>query len=127
MEFVDKITTRRSEQFVIKYPCITINHCMEMFADVWKRRRSNVSGMGYIMQKNKEELNIHEHCNVCGKKLTLLPSGEQEETLTVDKTWGYFSGKDTVRHTFAVCEDCYDKWIASFAVAPFEEQASELL
>ena len=31
---------------------------MEMFADVWMRRRSNVSGMGYIMQKNKEELNI---------------------------------------------------------------------
>ena len=24
-------------------------------------------------------------------------------------------------------KDCYDKWIASFAVAPFEEQASELL
>ena len=79
------------------------------------------------MQKNKDNLNIHKYCNVCGRALSLLPSGEPEENLTVEKTWGYFSRKDTVRHKFAVCEDCYDKWIASFAVAPVEEQSSELL
>ena len=104
MEFVDKITTRRSEQFVIKYP----------------------QGVSF-MQKNKDNLNIHKCCNVCGKKLSVLPSGEMEETLKVDKIWGYFSRKDTVRHTFVVCEDCYDKWIASFAVAPEEGQNNEVL
>ena len=83
--------------------------------------------MGYIMQKNKEKLNIRAHCNVCGKKMSCLPSGETEECLFVEKTWGYFSRKDAVKHRFAVCEDCYDKWIASFAVTPKEEQASELL
>lgn len=84
-------------------------------------------GMGYIMQKNKDNLNIHKCCNVCGKEFRTLPSGEFEEALTVEKTWGYFSRKDAVRHSFAVCEECYDKWVASFAVAPDEEQASELL
>ena len=87
----------------------------------------NMPGMGYIMQKNKDNLNIHKCCNVCGKEFRILPSGEFEESLTVDKTWGYFSRKDAVRHKFTVCEDCYDKWVASFAVAPKEEQASELL
>lgn len=82
---------------------------------------------GYIMQKNKEKSKIHKCCNVCGRELGILPSGETEETLTVEKTWGYFSRKDAVRHSFAVCEDCYDKWVTSFAIAPEEEQASELL
>lgn len=84
-------------------------------------------GMGYIMQKNKDNLNTHKCCNVCGRVLAILPNGEPEENLTVEKTWGYFSRKDTVRHKFAVCEDCYDKWIASFAVALEEERVNELL
>ena len=79
------------------------------------------------MQKNTDKVNTHKCCNVCGRALGILPDRETEECLSVEKTWGYFSRKDTKKHTFAVCEDCYDKWIASFAIAPKEEQVNELL
>ena len=63
------------------------------------------------MQKNKDNLNIHKCCNVCGRELSILPSGEQEETLTVEKSWGYFSNKDGISQKVNICEECYDHMV----------------
>ena len=43
-----------------------------------------------------------------------------------EKAWGYFSKKDMTRHRFILCEECYDKLIAGFAVPPDEEEVTEL-
>ena len=40
---------------------------------------------------------------------------------------GYFSRKDGLRHRFDLCEDCYDKWIHTFAVPVEEMPETELL
>ena len=40
----------------------------------------------------------------------------EEEVLSVDHTWGYFSEKDGERHSFDLCESCYDKLLASFKI-----------
>ena len=45
---------------------------------------------------------------------------QKMEYLRVEKEWGYFSHKDLTKHTFNICESCYDKWVASFAI-PVEE------
>ena len=36
-------------------------------------------------------------------------------------------GKDGLRHRFDLCEDCYDKWIHTFAVPVEEMPETELL
>lgn len=40
----------------------------------------------------------------------------REDVLKVEKEWGYFSEKDTKRHMFHVCEQCYDALIQTFAL-----------
>lgn len=78
------------------------------------------------MQKNHAGNEIQKQCNACGRKLRTLPNGELEETLRIEKTWGYFSRKDTLRHRFVVCEDCYDRLVASFVVPVAETEATEI-
>ena len=57
-------------------------------------------------------------------KTVELPFGEG---LSVEKTWGYFSGKDGERHSFFLCEDCYDRITAAFAVPVKIREVTELL
>ncbi len=49
----------------------------------------------------------------------------EEEMLTVEKRWGYFSHKDGELHRFDICEECYDTWIASFQIPVYGEQELE--
>lgn len=60
-------------------------------------------------------------CNKCGKEIKLDGGIMKEDILTVDKHWGYFSGKDNEVHHFDLCEQCYDELITSFAI-PIEEE-----
>lgn len=76
-------------------------------------------------QENTEEL-VEIICNKCGKRLLVEKGVPRREWLHVDKQWGYFSQKDGIRHTFDVCEDCYDEWIAGFSVPVMAEEAVEL-
>ena len=48
------------------------------------------------------------------------------EDVSPQMRFGYFSRKDGLRHKFDLCEDCYDKWIHTFAV-PEEMPETELL
>jgi Fe2+ or Zn2+ uptake regulation protein len=55
-------------------------------------------------------------CNGCGKKLELEQEIAREGILQVEKTWGYFSGKDGETHSFCLCEECYDRIRKEFVV-----------
>lgn len=55
-------------------------------------------------------------CNKCGKEIKVVRGVAQEEFLSVEKRWGYFSNKDNREDTFDLCEDCYDELVASFKI-----------
>ncbi len=67
-------------------------------------------------------------CNGCGRKLKHSDDSGilLEDVFMAEKAWGYFSKKDMTRHRFILCEECYDKMIAGFAVSPEEEEVTEL-
>ena len=60
-------------------------------------------------------------CNQCGKEIIVKNEMPQEDILTVEKRWGYFSEKDNEVHRFDLCESCYDKLIAQFVI-PVEKE-----
>ncbi|MGL5677237.1 MAG: hypothetical protein ACRDDX_12530 [Cellulosilyticaceae bacterium] len=70
-------------------------------------------------EKNRQK---ELRCNVCGQDIKQLPHHHTEDYLFVEKEWNYFSAKDLTKHSFVVCETCYDRWIQSFAI-PVEEKA----
>ncbi|MEF9945992.1 MAG: hypothetical protein RR869_05885 [Lachnospiraceae bacterium] len=73
----------------------------------------------FEMKKTKEVVRIY--CNQCGKEIHVSNGTPQEDVLSVEKRWGYFSGKDNEVHRWELCEDCYDKWIQSFVI-PVEKE-----
>lgn len=60
-------------------------------------------------------------CNKCGKVIPVVEGVPQEDVLTVDKRWGYFSGKDNRRDHFDLCESCYDELTRNFKIKMEEE------
>lgn len=67
------------------------------------------------------------YCNKCGKRIRSSRGIAQEGVLRVEKSWGYFSGKDGEKHSFDLCEDCYDGVIAGFKLPVEIEEETELL
>lgn len=63
------------------------------------------------------------YCNCCGTKIEEI-SGKLMDYLRIDKEWNYFSSKDLTKHSFNICERCYDKWVAMFKI-PVEEYPVE--
>lgn len=68
----------------------------------------------YHMQETKEVTKII--CNKCGKEIVVENGMAKEDTLSVQKRWGYFSAKDNEKHTFDLCEACYDEMISNFQI-----------
>ena len=66
------------------------------------------------MQEKKEVEKII--CNKCGKEILVKNGISEEDVLSIQKRWGYFSNKDNEVHEIDLCEECYDKWIATFAI-----------
>ena len=67
------------------------------------------------------------YCNSCGRRLEgtdLLPG---EEGLHIEKSWGYFSGKDGEIHSFDLCESCYDLLVQEFKIPPEKKEQTTLL
>ena len=65
-----------------------------------------------MRQYKEEKTNVIDKiiCNKCGKEI------KQEDVLSVEKRWGYFSEKDNEVHHFDLCEHCYDEMVASFQI-----------
>ena len=66
-------------------------------------------------------------CNRCGKKIKIDQGAAAEGVCTVQVQWGYFSRKDGERHTFDLCEDCYDEIVREFTIPVKIEPYTELL
>ncbi len=67
------------------------------------------------------------YCNNCGKEIKVQNEMIQEGVLTVDFTWGYFSDKDGKKHSFDLCEKCYDEIIKKFKYPVEEKEYTELI
>lgn len=68
----------------------------------------------YEMKEIKEIKKII--CNKCGKEILIQSEIPQEDYLSVDKRWGYFSNKDGQVDSFDLCEECYDSFVAGFLI-----------
>lgn len=66
-------------------------------------------------------------CNQCQRELKLENGYLKEGCFSADITFGYFSRKDGTKHSFDLCEECYDKMIARFQIPVEESQANELV
>lgn len=64
-----------------------------------------------------------KYCNMCGKELET----KQEEWLSIEKKWGYFSQNDQTVIRVRICEACFWKMTKSFAVPVETDRQAELL
>lgn len=55
-------------------------------------------------------------CNQCGKEIPVVNGVPREGVFSVDHTWGYFSEKDGEKHSFDLCEECYDAMLKGFCI-----------
>jgi len=79
------------------------------------------------MRRYEKEQLVQVVCNNCQKELKLKDGYVKEGCFTADYLFGYFSRKDTHRHRFDLCEDCYDKMVAAFQIPVEECTEKELL
>lgn len=67
-------------------------------------------------------------CNYCGKAICTEDQRETASYLAIKKEWGYFSdGKDGTVHSMDICEECYDRMVQEFSIAPQIDQVTELV
>ena len=77
---------------------------------------------------NVQENHLSEVCcNKCGKSLLVENGFVKEGCFHAEYSFGYFSTKDGMSHTWDMCEDCYDKMIQEFAIPVQETENNELL
>lgn len=67
------------------------------------------------------------HCNYCGKEFQRKDDMLLEGAVVFKADWGYFSEKDGERHTFCLCESCYDKITRGFQIPVDVSERTELL
>lgn len=77
--------------------------------------------------EGQERKLIHAVCNQCGRTLKVENGNLKEFCFGGDAVFGYFSRKDGTRHHFDLCEGCYDKLTAGFAVEVEETEDTELM
>ncbi len=66
-------------------------------------------------------------CNQCGRELKLENGIVQEGVFQGEARWGYFSGRDGEKHSFDLCESCYERLIGGFRIPVTVEEQTELL
>lgn len=68
----------------------------------------------YQIKETKEIYKII--CNKCGRGIPVVNGRAETGVFSTDFTWGYFSNKDGERHSFDLCEDCYDEMLSGFKI-----------
>lgn len=66
-------------------------------------------------------------CNRCGHVMHISHGVLEEDCLYIEKAWGYFSKKDGTRHSWYLCEACYDALVAEFVIPVEAEKMTELV
>lgn len=56
------------------------------------------------------------YCNKCGDSIQVTNGIVAQGVYQGDSVWGYFSNKDGVKHSFDICEKCYDKMVNEFVI-----------
>lgn len=80
------------------------------------------------MREYKEDRKLTKVvCNACGKKMLVENGILKEECIHVDHDFGFFGSKDGESDSFDLCEACYEKLIAEFAVPVERRERKELL
>lgn len=67
------------------------------------------------------------YCNRCGKMLKTDKGIVMEGICSVNQLWGYFSMKDGQRHSFDLCETCYDTLIRDFVIPVENIEEKEMI
>lgn len=78
-------------------------------------------------QLGQEKILTQVLCNQCGRELKVEDGYLKEGCFTADTVFGYFSKKDGDYYHFDLCEECYDKLIAQFAVPVEINEETELI
>jgi hypothetical protein len=81
----------------------------------------------YIEETKKEKTLKEIYCNKCGRKIEVKKGIVREGVLSVEHKWDYFSQKDGIKHSFDICEECYDGMIKKFKYPVTSTEYSELL
>ena len=55
-------------------------------------------------------------CNKCGREIQAVNGYPREGVFSVDYEWGNSSENDGERHSFDLCESCYDELLRSFEI-----------
>ncbi len=80
------------------------------------------------MRNYDENLELKEvFCNRCKKALKVENGIIREGCFHTDYVWGYFSTLDGKKHSFDLCEDCYQEMVQGFLLPVTEEEETELL
>lgn len=66
-------------------------------------------------------------CNKCKKEVEVENNIIKDGMVSIDTVFGYFSNKDGEKHSFDLCEECYDKMITGFQIYPEIQEVKELL
>lgn len=66
-------------------------------------------------------------CNCCGKNVEEPEKVLKQDFFHGEKAWGYFSEKDGEKQEFDICEECYDKWTASFQIPVQKREVTEFV
>ena len=77
------------------------------------------------MRVYKEQKLQKMYCNNCGKSIEIKNSIIIEGVFTVDYRWGYFSEKDGKKHSFDLCEKCYNEITKKFKYNVEEREYTE--
>lgn len=70
---------------------------------------------------------LEVRCNQCGRLLQIENGMLKEGCFHGENIFGYFSTKDGTRHSFDLCEACYDSMISKFEIPVEESEANEYL
>ena len=77
--------------------------------------------------RNYEENELKEvRCNRCSRKLKVEGGVLKEGCFNGNILFGYFSRRDGIRHSFDLCEDCYDALLLTFSIPVEEIEETEL-
>jgi len=80
-----------------------------------------------IYSEQKETKLVEVICNCCGKKLLVENGFLKEECIHITHEFGFFGKSDGTSHVFDLCEECYEKIIAGFAVPAEVHEREELI
>ena len=80
------------------------------------------------MREYKEDRTLTKVvCKACRKNLLVQNGILKEECIHVDHDFGFFGEKDGESDSFDLCEACYEKLTAGFAVPVERRERKELL